>query len=368
MGSLSVCNGAARGAGAAFALSARVTAPRRQIGYHCSHEQYAPGELLDLARAAEAAGFDAAMCSDHFAPWTEAQGHSGATWPWLGAALQASRLSFGTVSAPGYRYHPAVLAQSAATLAVMYPDRFWLALGSGEALNERIATLDWPSKPERNERLRRCARAMRALWAGEVVTDATLGIFDARLYDRPEHPPLLAGAALTAATAEWLGGWADALITAAQDRATMQEIVDAFRRGGGRDKPMFLQAVISYAEDDDAALDAAHEQWRALVAGSEDLATLRSPLEFETACATVPRDAVRRKFRVSADLDQHVRWLDDDFAMGFARVYLHNVNRAGQRAFIDRFGRDVLPALRKVWSAEATTPPLSDVVPAPHRP
>ena len=96
-----------------------MTAPRRQIGYHCSHEQYAPGELLELAQAAEAAGFEAAMCSDHFAPWTAAQGHSGATWPWLGAALQATRLSFGTVSAPGYRYHPAVLAQSAATLAVM---------------------------------------------------------------------------------------------------------------------------------------------------------------------------------------------------------------------------------------------------------
>ncbi|HEX6100806.1 MAG TPA: TIGR03885 family FMN-dependent LLM class oxidoreductase [Thermoanaerobaculia bacterium] len=323
-----------------------MTAPGRQIGYHCSHEQYAPGELLELARAAEAAGFDGAMCSDHFAPWTEAQGHSGAAWPWLGAALQATRLSFGTVSAPGYRYHPAVLAQSAATLAVMYPDRLWLALGSGEALNEHVATTDWPSKPERNARLRRCADAMRALWAGEVVTDAALGIFDARLYDRPGRPPLLVGAALTAATAGWLGGWADALITTAQDRETMQEIVDAFRRGGGEGKPMFLQAVVSYAEDDAAALDAAHEQWRALVAGSELLATLPSPRQFEAAGAAVPRDAVRRKFRVSADLDRHLRWLEDDFAMGFARVYLHNVNRAGQRAFIDRFGRDVLPALR----------------------
>lgn len=158
--------------------------------------------------------------------------------------------------------------------------------------------------------------------------------------------PLCNAAARTAATAEWLGGWADALITTAQDRATMQEIVDAFRRGGGEGKPMFLQAVLSYAEDDETALDAAHEQWRALVVDPESLATLPSPRQFEAAGAAVPRDVVRQKFRVSADLDDHVRWLDEDFAMGFARVYLHNVNRAGQRAFIERFGRDVLPALR----------------------
>ncbi len=323
-----------------------MTALPRQIGYHCSHEQYAPGELLDLARAAEAAGFDAAMCSDHFAPWTEAQGHSGATWPWLGAALQATGLSFGTVSAPGYRYHPAVLAQNAATLAAMYPERLWLALGSGEALNEHVATTDWPPKPERNARLRRCAEAIRALWAGEVVTDAPIGVFDARLYDRPERPPLLAAAALTAATAEWAGGWADALITTAQDRETLRSIVDAFHRGGGRGKPMFLQAVISYAADDAAALDAAHEQWRAALLASEVLATLRSTRDFEAASAAIPRDAVREAFRISSDLSRHVRWLEEDFAMGFARVYVHNVNRAGQWAFIETFGREVLPALR----------------------
>jgi probable non-F420 flavinoid oxidoreductase len=316
------------------------------IGYHCSHEQYAPGELLALARAADAAGFDGAMCSDHFAPWTEVQGHSGATWPWLGAALEATRLSFGTVSAPGYRYHPAVLAQSAATLSVMYPERLWLALGSGEALNERIAISGWPPKPERHERLRRCAEAIRALWAGEVVTDESIGVFDARLYDRPDRPPLLAGAALTAATAEWIGGWADALITTAQDRETMRAIVEAFHRGGGKGKPMFLQAVIAYASDDEAALDAAYEQWRAPALASDALATLPSPSEFEAACAAVSRDVVREKFRVSSDLGRHVRWLEEDFAMGFSRVYLHNVDRAGQRAFIETFGREVLPAIR----------------------
>ena len=327
-------------------FTTRMTEPR-QIGYHCSHEQYAPDELLQLARAAATAGFDAAMCSDHFAPWTSAQNHSGATWPWLGAALQATQLSFGTVSAPGYRYHPAVLAQCAATLAVMYPDRLWLALGSGEALNEHIATTQWPEKPERNERLRRCADAIRALWAGEVVTDESIGVFEAQLYDRPERPPLIVGAALTPQTAEWAGGWADALVTTAQDRDAMQQMIDAFHRGGGKEKPMFLQAVLSYAENDDAALDAAHEQWAPLAIDTGKLATLRLPHEFEAAGADVSRETVHEKFRISSNLEKHVRWIEEDFAMGFSRVYLHNANRTNQREFIDTFAREVLPAVRR---------------------
>src|SRR4051812_2392357 len=101
-----------------------------QVGYHASHEQFDPSALLSHVQLAERAGFQAAMCSDHFNPWSERQGQSGFAWSWLGAALQATHLSFGTVSAPGYRYSPAIVAQAAATLAAMYPSRFWLALGS----------------------------------------------------------------------------------------------------------------------------------------------------------------------------------------------------------------------------------------------
>ncbi|HYO79283.1 MAG TPA: TIGR03885 family FMN-dependent LLM class oxidoreductase [Thermoanaerobaculia bacterium] len=317
------------------------------IGYHCSHEQYSPRELLELVKLAGDAGFEDAMCSDHFSPWTEAQGHSGSTWPWLGAALESTRLSFGTVSAPGYRYHPAVLAQSAATLSVMYPDRLWLALASGEAMNEHIATPLWPHKPARNARLGRCVEAMRRLWAGETVTDESIGVFEARLYDLPERPPLVVAAALSTATAEWAGGWADAMVTTAQHREGMQEIVDAFHRGGGKGKPMFVQAVISYAATDDEATEAAHEQWRPLLLGSDVLATLRSTREFEAAGDFVTRDAVREKFRISSDLERHVRWLEGDFEMGFSKVVLHNVNRTNQRSFIETFSREVLPAVKR---------------------
>src|SRR5918999_3435581 len=105
------------------------------VGIHASHEQVHPAALLEAVQAAEAAGFTAAMSSDHFAPWSERQGHSGFAWAWLGAALQATSLPFGVVNAPGDRYHPAIIAQAAATLAEMFPGRIWVALGSGQAIN-----------------------------------------------------------------------------------------------------------------------------------------------------------------------------------------------------------------------------------------
>src|SRR5215218_6529751 len=122
------------------------------IGYHCSHEQFPPSELLSLVSLAHRAGFRAAMCSDHFHPWSERQGQSGYAWSWLGAALGSTALSFGTVTAPGQRYHPAIVAQGAATLAELFPGRFWLALGSGEAMNEAITGTAFPAKDMRNAR------------------------------------------------------------------------------------------------------------------------------------------------------------------------------------------------------------------------
>src|SRR5215207_3914690 len=119
-----------------------------RFGYHASHEQHAPAALLEYVRAAESAGFEGVLAADHFHPWLEKNGQSGFVWSWLGAALEATRMSFGTVNAPGDRYHPAIIAQAAATLAEMYPGRFWLAVGSGEALNEHVTGSSWPSKEE----------------------------------------------------------------------------------------------------------------------------------------------------------------------------------------------------------------------------
>jgi probable non-F420 flavinoid oxidoreductase len=229
-----------------------------RIGYHASHEQFPPGRLLELVQHAESAGFEGVLCSDHFYPRSELQGESGFAWAWLGAAMQATALPFGVVNAPGQRYHPAIIAQAAATLAEMFPGRFWVALGSGQLLNEAITGDRWPVKAQRNERLRESADIIRRLWAGQTVTHyGHVTVEDAKLYTRPRRSPALIGAAITAKTAEWIGDWADGLITISHPVEELQGVIDAFRRGGGEAKPMYLKVQVSYHRDEKMARQAA---------------------------------------------------------------------------------------------------------------
>lgn len=314
------------------------------VGYHCSHEQHPPSALLRYVTAAERAGFQAAMCSDHFAPWSLAQGHSGFAWSWLGAALQATRLTFGTVNAPGQRYHPAVIAQAAATLSEMYPGRFWVALGSGEALNEHITGAPWPVKSSRQSRLLESVQVMRALFAGETVThEGLINVREARLYTRPSVAPALFGATLSAETARWVGGWADGLITIARPEAELRKVVQQFREGGGADKPMYLQAALSFAATEHEAEAAAFENWRTNVMPSPELlADTRLPEHFDAAATCVRPADVRSSVRVSSDPGQHAAWIESDRALGFERIYVHHVGKDQER-FIEAFSQQVLP-------------------------
>jgi len=315
------------------------------LGFHCSHEQFAPSVLLRHLKLAADAGFGAAMCSDHFHPWSERQGHSGFAWSWLGAALERTDLSLGTVCAPGQRYHPAIIAQAAATLAEMYPDRFWLAVGSGEALNEAITAEPWPKKPERNARLEAAVDVMRALWAGEIVdADGPVRVANARLYDRPAKPPMIVGAALSPETARWMGRWADALITTAGEPDSMRAILDAFRDGGGIDKPAFLQVALSFAPNQDEAEHAAFDQWRQCVLSRAQLADLRTPEQFDAATAAAAIDDVIGTVRTSSEIERQAEWLRQDAALGFDRLYLHNVARDHQEYFIEAVATRVLPS------------------------
>ncbi len=317
------------------------------IGYHASHEQFAPSALLELVQRAEAAGFGAAMCSDHIHTWSVRQGESGFAWSWLGAALQATNLSFGVVNAPGGRYHPAVIAQAAATLTEMFPGRFWIAPGSGQALNEHITGERWPTKPERNQRLLESVEVMRALWRGERVDfEGTIRVENARVWSLPEEPPPVIAAAVTPETAEWVAGWADGFITVSRPPEKLKEVAQAFRRGGGEGKPMYLQAKHAYARTDDEALEGAYDQWRTNMFGSAVLTELRTTEQFDLAARRVRREDAKDKVRVSADPDKHVAWLQEDRELGFERVYVHNVCR-NQEEFIDAFGERVLPAFRK---------------------
>jgi coenzyme F420-dependent glucose-6-phosphate dehydrogenase len=317
-----------------------------RIGYHASHEQYRPSSLLTYVQAAEEAGFDAAMCSDHLFPWSEQQGQSGFAWSWLGAALQATTVPFGVVNAPGQRYHPVVVAQAAATLAEMFDDRFWVALGSGQNLNEHVTGDRWLRKPDRNARLLECVEIIRALWRGETVTHRGLvTVEDAKLYTRPLTPPRLVGAAITAETAGWVAGWADALITIARPLEELRPVVEAFREGGGEGKPMALQVQLSYAPDEDEARGAAHEQWRTNILPSSVLADLRLPSDFEDAAEFIEPGDVDGPVCISADTDRHVEWLGEYLELGFDELYLHNVHR-DQQAFVEAFGERVLPQVR----------------------
>lgn len=317
-----------------------------RIGYHASHEQYAPSRLLEYVRQADQAGFGSAMCSDHFHPWGEDQGHSGFAWSWLGAALQATSLSFGVVTVPGgWRYNPAIIAQAAATLAEMFPGRFWIAPGSGELLNEGIVGERWPVKADRLARLRESVAIMRALWDGETVTHRGLVVVEeAKLYSRPAEPPKMIGAALSPETAELVGGWADGMVTVVGPRESMQKMIDAFRRGGGEGKPVYLQAQLSFAKTDEEALRGAWEQWRTVKLPSPVLAELRTPAHFDAAGESVRPEDMKEKMRISADPERHLAWLAEDVEMGFEEINLHCVHREQER-FIEVFGERVIPHL-----------------------
>ena len=316
------------------------------IGVHASHEQFRPDRLLRMVQMAEAAGFDAAMCSDHWGPWSEEQGESGFAWSWLGAAMATTSLPFGVVNAPGQRYHPAIIAQAAATLAVMFPERFWLAIGSGQLLNEHITGDRWPSKPERNDRLRESADVIRRLWNGESVSrDGHIRVSEAFLWTRPSRPPMLVGAAVTAATAAWVAEWADALITVSQADEQLDEIVEAFRSNGGAGKPMYLQVHLAYAPTESEARDAAFGQWRQNTLPNSVMTDLAHPAQIAAAATHVTPHDLDRVVRISSDPGRHVEWVQRDLERGFTDIYLHEVGPEQER-FVEVFGTKVLPRLR----------------------
>ncbi|GHD44339.1 TIGR03557 family F420-dependent LLM class oxidoreductase [Mycetocola manganoxydans] len=322
------------------------------FGFHASHEQVHPSALLDAVIHAESAGFQAAMCSDHFAPWSERQGHSAFAWAWLGAALQATNLRLGVVNAPGQRYHPAIIAQAAATLAAMYPDRFWAALGSGEAANEHITGDAWPRKDVRNARLAESVDVMRRLFAGEEVsTDGLVTVDRAKLWTRPDTPPPLLAAAVSPATAAWAAGWADGLATVAQAPDDLKRMVDAYRGAGG-DGPLVLQVHLSYAKTDAEALAIAHDQWRTNVFSPPVCWDLDTPEAFDEAAKHVHQDDMHSTVLVSSDPGWHAGKLAEFADLGFDEIYLHHVG-VEQTEFLDVFGDRVLPHLiaRKEASA-----------------
>lgn len=320
-----------------------------RFGFHASHEQISPAVLLRDVQHAERAGFAMAMCSDHFSPWSARQGRSGYAWSWLGAALATTNLAMGCVSAPGQRYHPAVMAQKIATLSQMFEGRFWVALGSGEASNEHITGDGWPRKEVRDQRLDECVDVIRRLLAGDEVShDGLVTVDRARLWGLPEQQPKLIAPVVSVESAARVASWADGLVTVVQPVEQLRRVVDAYRDAGGRGD-LALQLHLSWAQTDAEAEAIAHDQWRSNVYGAPVSWDTETAEAFDVMTEKVGVGQVRDSVRVSSDLARHREWIHELVALGFDDVYLHHVGQE-QSAFIDAFGEHVLPEL----SATAT--------------
>lgn len=317
-----------------------------EIGYHASHEQFPPSELLHCAELAEQAGFEAVLSSDHLSPWSEQQGQSGFAHSWLGAAMVRTRVPYGVVTAPGDRYHPVVVAQAIATLAELAPGRFLPALGSGQALNEHVTGRPWPDKATRNQRLAECAMVIRRLLHGETVDhDGLVTVREARLFTLPPTPPQLLGAALTPRSAAAVGEWADGLITVGAPLARMREVIDAFGEAAGSTPLVHVQLHVAWAETDEEAEQQAVRNWRANALPPEKTENLASPREFDEATSSTTAADLRDSVLMSAEPGRHGERLQELSDLGVARVYVHHVGRDQQR-FIETYADDVLPRLR----------------------
>src|SRR6266540_2169425 len=227
------------------------------IGYAAALEQFHPNELLSYSALAEQYGFKGLMAADHFQPWVPQQGHNAFVWAWM-AALGATTktVTFGPgVTCPSFRYHPAVIAQAAATQAAMTPGRFWLGLGSGEALNEHVVGGVWPEPPVRLEMLTEAIEIIQRLYSGKHFKMESV-----RLYTRPESPPPIFVATTGPQTAEMTGRTCDGIITPGASVEKLKGILERFEkgaRGAGRDPskmPKLLQLHMSWAETYEDAL------------------------------------------------------------------------------------------------------------------
>ena len=331
---------------------------RAHIGYAAMLEQFGPIEITEHTVAAEAAGFQGVMAADHFQPWVPAQGESSFVWNVLTALGERTRGDLGPgVTAPTFRWHPAMVAQASATLAAMYPGRHWLGLGSGEALNEHIVANYWPEAPERINRMFEAIEIIKKLFsssiAGKDVKHA--GQFykmeSTRLWTMPDVPPEILVATAGPVTAKRAGRHADGLITVGAPLEKISMLFGKFDDGvreSGRDPggmPKVLQLHLSWAPTDEEALANAMTEWPN--GGMKfPKADIRSPHDFEQMARLVRPEDFEGRMVISADPDEHRAYIQKFVDLGFDRIYLHNVGR-NQREWIEVFGRDVLPKLAR---------------------
>ncbi len=315
-------------------------------GFHASHEQISPRQLLADVQLAEQVGFAAAMCSDHLEPWSKRQGHSGMAWPWLGAALATTNLSFGTVTAPGQRYHPVIVAHALATLGQIFPGRFWTALGSGQNVSEHVTGEVWPAKPVRQQRLEECVDIISRLLDGETVNhDGLVKVHQAKLWEVADPKPKLIAPAITIETAVRGARWADGLATINQDVGVLRRMLDAWDEAGGADHKI-LQVHLAWGPTAEEAFAIANDQWRSNVFAPPANTDLMVEAYDAVSDQGISAAQLHSSVLISADLGELTQRIHDLASLGFDAVYLHHVGQ-DQRPFLEVFGARVLPQLNQ---------------------
>jgi G6PDH family F420-dependent oxidoreductase len=323
-----------------------------RIGYALSSEEHEPRKLVEHARAAEEAGFEFALISDHYHPWIDAQGHSPFVWSVLGGIANAtSKLEVGTgVTCPMIRIHPAIIAQAAATTACLMPGRFFLGVGTGENLNEHILGDKWPEHEVRAEMLEESLEVIRLLWEGEQASHQ--GVYytveNARIYDVPDQLPPIHVAASGPRAAELAGRIGDGLITTGPEK----ELVDAFRGDDGAGKPLYGQLTVCWAETREAAMKTAHEIWPTAAIRGEAGQELPVPAHFEQLAQMVTPEAVAESVICGPDPEPMLEKIRAFEEAGFDNVYLHQVG-ADQAGFLRFAERELLPVTGKTPAGAA---------------
>jgi coenzyme F420-dependent glucose-6-phosphate dehydrogenase len=329
-----------------------------RLGYKASAEQFGPRELLEFSVAAEAAGFDTVVVSDHFTPWRHTDGHAPFSFAWLGALGQCtSRITMGTsVVTPTFRYHPSVVAHAMATLGSMYPGRMLLGVGTGESMNEVAATgVEWPEPPVRFARLKEAIVLMERLWREEFVSHEGqyYRTHDATLYDRPEQPVPLYVAAAGPAAARLAGRVADGFICTSGKGMELygDTLLPAVREGmakAGRSDgvELMIEMKVSYDHRRSRALEDC-KIWAALALTGEQKMGVHDARDMEQLAETV-RGVAHRRWLVSDSVEEHLEQLAPYVDLGFTHLVFHAPGD-DQRRFIDTYAAEVMPRIRERW-------------------
>jgi G6PDH family F420-dependent oxidoreductase len=315
-----------------------------KLGYKLFAEAFGPKELVRQAVRAEEAGFDFVEISDHFHPWLHDHGHSAFAWSVLASiAARTERLELATgVTCPSIRYHPAIVAQAAATTALLSDGRFTLGVGSGEQLNEHVVGRGWPSVTERHELLREALEIIRLLWSGgyRSYEGAHLRLEDARVFDLPETPPPIAVAIGGPRAAAIAAEHGDGIFTTDPD----PKLVSAYAAAGGSGAK-YTEVPLAWASDEDAAARSAHGMFRFGLLSWKVLSELPNPVNFEAATEFVRVDDMREVFACGPDPARHLEVAREFAGAGFDHLALVNAG-PDPDGFLDFFAAELAEPLR----------------------